>query len=109
MKKALALSILVLALGGCATDEGAPAKSAAAAGDYDQLNKQAKDEIALAKKSGFLWNNTEKFLKESEEAKKAGDMDKAMKLANKALKEAKLAQQQAKDQANPKPDFTFKN
>jgi hypothetical protein len=101
MKKTLALSVLLVALAGCATG-GGPSATAA---DYDAVYKQAENEIKLAAKTGFLWNNTEGFLKQAEEAKKAGDFDKAVKLAKKALKEAQLAQQQAKDQASAKADF----
>jgi hypothetical protein len=103
MKKALALSVLLAALAGCATGGGSTAATAA---DYDAVYKQAENEIKLAAKTGFLWNNTEGFLKQAEEAKKAGDFDKAVKLAKKALKEAQLAQQQAKHEANPKTLFS---
>lgn len=102
MKRILALSVLLVALAGCATGGGSTAATAA---DYDAVYKQAENEIKLAAKTGFLWNNTEGFLKQAEDAKKAGDLDKAVKLAKKALKEAQLAQQQAKDQASAKADF----
>lgn len=104
MKHTLLLGAISLAIVGCA--------SAVNEKEYNELAAQAENEITLAKKTGFLWLNTEKFLKESKEAMaaatSAGDratrgkeFDTAMKLAKKALQEAKLAQQQAKDNANP--------
>ncbi|MCR4301562.1 MAG: hypothetical protein NUV51_08120 [Sulfuricaulis sp.] len=98
------LGAISLAIVGCASSFNQK--------EYDDLAAQAENEIKLAAKTGFLWANSEKFLKESKEAMeaatKAGDRasrvkesDKAMKLAKKALQEAKLAQQQAKDNANP--------
>ncbi len=103
MRKILAVSVLLAALAGCASSPAPTASS----GEFDELYKQAENEIKLAAKSGFLWNNTEGFLKQAAEAKKAGDMDKAMKAVKKALTEAKLAQQQAKDQADAKANFSM--
>ena len=111
MKNMLAVCILAVALVGCA--------SVVNDDEYNQLAAQAENEITLANKTGFLWTNKEKFMKDSKEAKaaadqalKAGDrdkakseFDKAMKLANKAMKEAQLAQQQARDNANPVISF----
>ena len=107
MKNLLAVCTLAVALVGCA--------SVVNDDQYNQLAAQAENEIKLAGKAGFLWTGTEKLLKDSETAKanadkalKDGDkakakseFDKAMKLANKAMKEAQLAQQQARDNANP--------
>lgn len=108
MKQTLILCAITLALAGCAggIDQN----------EYNQLVAEAENEIKLASQTGFLWNNTEKFLKESkvamDAATAAGDsatrekeFNKAMKLAKKALSEAKLAQQQAKDNANPNIRF----
>jgi hypothetical protein len=104
MKQTLILCAITLALVGCASgfDQN----------EYNQLVTEAENEIKLASKTGFLWNNTEKFLTESKEAMGAAtaatdkatresEYDKAIKLAKKALSEAKMAQQQAKDNANP--------
>lgn len=104
MKQTLILCAITLALVGCAggIDQN----------EYNQLVSEAENEIKLANQTGFLWNNTEKFLTESREAMAAAnaasdkatrekEYDKAMKLAKKALSEAKLAQQQAKDNAKP--------
>lgn len=108
MKQTLILCAITLALVGCA--------SSVNKAEYNQLAEQAENEIKLANKTGFAWSNTEKFLKESREAMDAAlaatdkatresEYSKAMKLAKKALQEAKLAQQQAKDNANPAVRF----
>ncbi|SMN01634.1 hypothetical protein SPONN_681 [uncultured Candidatus Thioglobus sp.] len=61
----------------------------------------AKAENKKAKKAGFEWRDTGKFIKQ---AKKAGGK-KCLKLANKAKGQAILAQRQAVDQANAGPSF----
>jgi hypothetical protein len=108
MKQTLIMCAITLALVGCA--------SGINQNEYNQLATEAENEIKLASKTGFLWNSTEKFLKESKEAMDAAnaatdkatresEFNKAMKLAKKALQEAKMAQQQAKDNANPSVRF----
>ena len=110
MKKTLVLCSLTLALTavGCSWWGNDSART----DEYNQLVTQAENEIKLANKTGFLWLNTEKFLKESKEAKAAADaasdrttkrkeFENAMKLAKKALKEAQMAQEQAKNNVNP--------
>lgn len=104
MKQTLILCAIALTFVGCA--------SGIDQDEYQQLVTEAENEIKLASKTGFLWNNTEKFLTESKEAMGAAtaatdkatresEYNKAMKLAKKALSEAKMAQQQAKDNASP--------
>lgn len=107
MKQTLMIGTLVVALAGCA--------SVVNDDEYNKLAAQAENEIKLADKTGFQWLNTEKYMKDSKEAKAAADkalkdgdkataskeFEKAMKLAKTALKEAQLAQQQARDNANP--------
>jgi uncharacterized protein YceK len=111
MKNLLVICTLAVALVGCA--------SVVNDDEYNQLATQAENEIKLADKTGFLWTGTEKLMKDSKAAKAAADkalkdgdrtmakneFDKAMKLAKKAMKEAQLAQQQAKDNANPVISF----
>ena len=99
MKKTLFITTLTLALAGCAGGQPADDK------EYTDLVAKAKAEIKLADQSGFTWRDSEKFLKQADEAMKAGDRDKAMKLVGKATKQAQLAQKQAKDNANVKPAF----
>lgn len=119
MKTALTLCAFTLIMAGCASYGTGSGTGSSQETDYSQLVAQAENEIKVAGKTGFLWNNTEKFLKESKEAKieadnarKSGDsakadteMAKAVKLANKAIKEAQLAQQQARDNAAPVARF----
>lgn len=109
MKKALIVSLLAggFALAGCASQQAA-APQAAGEKEFNEIVAKAEQEIKLAAQTGFLWTNTEKFLEDAKKAKAEGDMDKAMKLAKKALAEAQDAQKQAKSQANVKADFTFK-
>lgn len=98
MKKTLltAVSVAVLTLGGCA-GTGGPS--------YKELLAQAQTEIAKAKKMNYLWRDTEKLVKKAKAARADGDNPKAKKLLKKAIKQAQLAQQQAKDQANAKPVY----
>ncbi|MEK7262528.1 MAG: hypothetical protein AAB194_04365 [Pseudomonadota bacterium] len=98
MKKTLFITALALALAGCASGPESDK-------EYMDLVAKAKAEIQLAGKAGYAWRDTEKFLKGADEAMKAGDRDKAMKLVNKAIKQAQLSQKQAKDNANAKPVY----
>jgi hypothetical protein len=111
MKHAILAGVLTVTLAGCA--------SVINDDEYNNLRSQAENEIKLADKTGFIWLNTEKFLTESRAAKAAADkaekegnrtvaeqeFKKAMSNAKKALEEARLAQQQAKDNANPETIF----
>ncbi len=76
--------------------------------DYDALVARARQEIKRAADLGFLWINTESYLAEADEAHEAGDMDRALKLGQKALEEALLAQRQAADSARTKADYTYR-
>lgn len=98
MKKTLFITTLALALAGCASGPESDK-------EYMDLVAKAKAEIKLADQTGFTWRDSEKFLKQADEAMKAGDRDKAIKLVNKATKQAQLSQKQAKDNANAKPAF----
>lgn len=107
MKKAFLICTAAVALAGCAGSYSDD--------EYNKLAAQAENEIKLADKTGFEWRDTDKFMQESKAAKAAADkarqagdsatakkeFDQAMKLAKMALTEAQLAQQQARDQANP--------
>lgn len=101
MKKLILLSVLAGALFGC----GGTGSNEQ---EYNELVARAENEIMLAAKTGFLWLNTESLLREAKTAQAAGDTNKAMTLAKKALDEAVLAQQQARSNASPKADFGFK-
>lgn len=83
------ISVAFLSLGlmaGCATTEeglsGSPAEQAIA--DAKAANKKAKA-------VGNEWRDTGKFIKKAEKALEAGDEEKALKLANKARKQAEDA------------------
>jgi type IV pilus biogenesis protein CpaD/CtpE len=107
MKKVIFLAVVSLAAAGCASTSGTTNSTAPAATDaeFNKLVSQAENEIKLANQSGFLWTKTEGFLKDAKDAKAKGDMDTAMKKVKSAIKEAQLAQQQAKDQAKAKAPF----
>ena len=119
MKKTLVLCSFFIFLPGCAWWNGLWGGSPVNSDEYKKLAVQTENEIKLADKAGFLWTDTEKLMKESKEAKVSADQaldagdkarakkefDIAMKLANKALKEAQLAQQQARDNATPMVNF----
>ncbi len=98
MKKTLltAVSVAVFTLGGCA-GTGGPS--------YNELLAQAKAEMAKAKKMNYLWRDTGKLVKKAKAARADGDNPKAKKLLKKAIQQAKLAQKQAKEQANAKPVY----
>jgi hypothetical protein len=72
---------------------------------YDDLVAEAEKEIAVAKKMKFEWRDTGKIMKQAKKAKESGDSAKAKKLVQKAIDQAKIAQQQAKAEANPKPTY----
>ncbi|MFV1996932.1 MAG: SoxXA-binding protein [Acidiferrobacterales bacterium] len=97
MKKIIissALAFALIGLGGCASGPSA-----------DDAIAEAQKEMKVAKKMNYLWRDTGKILKKAKKAKANGDTKKAVKLANKALSQAKMAQAQAKAEANPKIRF----
>jgi hypothetical protein len=108
MKQTLILCAITLTFAGCA--------SGIDQNEYQQLVTEAENEIKLASKTGFMWTGTEKFLTDSkaamdaanaasDKATRESEYNKATKLAKQALSEAKMAQQQAKDNANPSVRF----
>lgn len=109
MKKVIFLAVLSMSAAGCASwfdgTSGSTAPSATADDEFKKLVAQAESEIGLANKTGFLWSKTEGHLKDAKDAKAKGDNETAMKKVKAAIKEAQLAQQQAKDQANAKAQF----
>lgn len=108
MKKLVLLFSFAALLSACAGQPGtqsAAATPAASSSTVDQAIAQAEAEIKAAKDANALWSNTEKFLEDAKKAKADGKNEEALKLANKAAKHAKLAQQQAKDNANAQPHY----
>ena len=71
--------------------------------DYAGIVAEAKAEQGKAKKAGGEWRDIGKFLKEAEKAQKAGDKDKALKLAKKARFQARMGQSQASGEAKAGP------
>jgi len=65
----------------------------------------AEAETKTAKAKGFEWRDTGKMIKKAQEALKNGDIDEAVKLANKAKRQSSNAIAQAADSANAKPNF----
>ncbi len=94
MKKPIIVAALAVTLGGCASAGKGPSS-------YDLLYSQVQDEIRVAMQMGFLWSDTENLLLQSKQAQARGDKKRAKALAEQALKQAQLAQQQAREQANP--------
>jgi hypothetical protein len=94
MKKPIIVAALAVTLGGCASAGKGPSS-------YDLLYSQAQDEIRVAMQMGFLWSDTENLLLQSKQAQARGEKKRAKALAEQALKQAQLAQQQAREQANP--------
>ncbi len=68
---------------------------------FDKLYAQAENEIKLAKQMGFLWRDTQAFLRQGKLAQEAGKKKLAMELVQEALDQAMLAQQQARQQTDP--------
>ncbi len=94
--KALRLTaLLLLVIGfavGCAgtTEEATGADQAAA----EAAIAAAKSANAKAKAEGYEWRDTGKLIKKAEKALKEGKYDDAIKLANKAKRQAELAVEQ---------------
>ena len=95
--KALSLSVLLVGgLVGCANQtqqaaEPTAAASAAPSAAVTQALNEANAAVKEAKSLDWIWVNTEKFLKEAEDAAKAGDEAAALKSAKKAKAEAEAA------------------
>ncbi len=89
------LITVLLALGvavGCATTpQEQPKAPASQANAVSQAIAAAKAAIGKAKSLGWIWRDTEKFLKKAEAAAAKGEDDVALKLAKKAKDQAELA------------------
>ena len=95
MRRAVFYFLCIL-LGGCASGGTGPST-------YDELYAHGRSEIKTAKRMGFIWLDTERLLEQSGKAWERGDKKKAKQLAQEALEQAKLAQQQARAQTNVEP------
>ena len=92
MKRLSFVIVLTLLIAGCATGRSST---------FDNLYVQAENEIRLAKQMGFLWRDTQAFLRQSKLAYEAGEKKLAMELVKEALDQARLAQLQARQQTDP--------
>lgn len=95
----LLIVIVVSLIGACATAPTTPGE------EFSQLASRVEKEIREAEKTGFLWRDTEKLLHDAHQAQRDGQHSRAMELANQALAQAQLAQQQAHDNANAGPSY----
>jgi len=85
--------VLVLSmLAACASTPKEPVVDQSA--QADQAIAAAEAAIAKAKANDWIWRDTEKFLKEAQDAAAKGDSDAAVDLANKARDQAELAENQ---------------
>jgi hypothetical protein len=97
--RTLLVVALASVLGACAGTTTTPDD------EFSQLAAQIEREIRAAEQTGFLWRDTERLLRDARSAQKEGRHDDARKLANRALKQAQLAQQQARAGANAGPRY----
>ncbi len=100
MKKTVLLATLALATGGCATHIAPKGTSVA-----DKI-AAAQQAVAHAHKEHVdLWVNTAKYVKMAEKLNSEGKSAKAGKLAQTALQQVELAEQQAKANGDAMPDY----
>ena len=85
---------------GCAGNGGMKEEGAASTDKaaYETTLAEAKAEEKKAKAADGLWRDVGKILKHAEKDAAAGDYDKALKGAKKALFQAKMGQEQAASQ-----------
>ena len=99
MKKLIIAAATAVMLTACATG---PTHT------LDQANaaiKAATTANGKAKKVHYEWRDTGKIIKKARAAKGKGDYDAAVKLANKAKRQAILAVAQFKEQKTAKPRY----
>ena len=85
--------LLLSILAGCASTPKEPAVDQGSA-EADQAIAAAEAAIAKAKANDWIWRDTEKFLKQAQDAAAKGDSGTAVSLANKASNQAELAENQ---------------
>jgi len=93
------IALATVLLSGCAGS----GSTATTETTYNAALAEAKASLKVAKKAHFEWRDTGKLLKKADKAAKAGDFEKATKLAKKANRQNQLALVQSKDQANAGP------
>jgi hypothetical protein len=104
MKRFLAIITIASVLGACASGGGRSAVANANEA-FAQLAAEVEREIRATEKTGFLWRDTEQLLQDARSAQAESRYEDAKQLANKALRQAKMAQQQARENANAGPVY----
>jgi hypothetical protein len=103
MKRITLVATIALAgafgLAGCA-GQGTKGDAVADQASYEAALAAANAEVKKAKAANGAWRDMGKFLKQADEAAKAGDYAKAIKLADKVKFQAEMGQQQAAAEAN---------
>ena len=90
--KLLSTALLsVWLINGCASNSAGGSKASSEAAT---AIANANDAIKAAKANDWIWRDTEKFVKQANEAAAAGDNAKAIKLADKARFQAEAAVEQ---------------
>ena len=92
-RQLVAVFLVLGLLTGCASTAKEPPVDQGSA-EAGQAIAAAEAAIAKAKANDWIWRDTEKFLKQAQDAAAKGDSDAAVKLANKARSQAEMAQNQ---------------
>ena len=75
---------------------------------YEQATQDADAAIKKAASVGGEWRDSRKIMKKAAEAAKAGEFDKASKLANKAKQQGELGYAQAMAEKTADGSYLFK-
>jgi len=102
-KNLASLALATLIVTGCAGYGSSSAKAPATEADYKAAVVEANTALKKAKKANYIWRDSEKILKKSAKAAKAGDFETATKLALKAKRQGEMAVVQAAQQKNAGP------
>lgn len=100
MKKLLLAAIAALFLNACASTPPGPSVQ-----DAKTAISKAEQKASQAAKVDYEWRNTGKIIKKAKVALKKGDIDSAIKLANKAGRQGDNALKQYAEQKNAGPRF----
>ena len=100
MKRILAVVAVTSLLASCA-----PSRAPSVNEEFSQLTASVEREIRATEKTGFLWRDTEQLLQDARLAQAEGRHEEAKQLALRAMRQAKLAQEQARDNANAAPVY----
>ncbi len=100
MKKLLVAASAALVLHACANTPPAPGPE-----DANAAINMAEQKTRQAREVNYEWRDTGKIIKQAKEALKKGDVDSAIKLANKAARQSDNALKQYAQQQNAGPNF----